>query len=133
MPLSGQADTTGGLRGYIFHADHRGVKPEPLRGAIVIVYSLNYGVRRLATDKRGFFVLLGLPPGKYVVAVGSDGDNASDGSVGRCVDAGFIRDATITVYDRGIHIDYSWGENHKPTPETYAGFTSFQDDCGDYG
>ncbi len=67
-PINATADTVGSVRGYIRSPwDDQ----SPLSGADIIIRGAA-GTWRARTNARGFFVVWGLPPGRYGVAATHD-------------------------------------------------------------
>lgn len=81
-PLAVQAQTTGSVRGFV-----RSWR-EPQRALVgaEVQVSNSAMVRRVRTNAQGFFVVWGLPPGRYALGAQMDQYNPSWSSV--CVHAG---------------------------------------------
>jgi len=67
VPLSAKADSTGSVRGYVMP---RGVHQhylEHLISDVIVTYSSPIGVFSARTNDKGFYVIFGMPPGKYTI------------------------------------------------------------------
>jgi len=80
------ADTTGGIRGYVY-AVHDYPRTVSLAGVRITIRSPWADVVT-TSDRRGFFVVLGLPPGYYTIS--AQGNGFTPKSITRCVSAGFV-------------------------------------------
>ena len=88
------ADTTGGVRGYVYNVNGRPPVPPPLSGVLISVRSPEASAET-TTDARGFFFFLALPPGYYTIS--ADRPGFAPTSVIRCVSAGSMIDVRIKM------------------------------------
>ena len=80
------ADTTGGIRGYVYDVNNY-PRTIGLAGVRITIRSPWADVVT-TSDRRGFFVVLGLAPGYYTISAQEMGFTPK--SITRCVSAGFV-------------------------------------------